>query len=85
MEIEKSENKVHKIEPVYLDVNSMILNSVEKFITELSDKVYTINKQIRRSPIVTRWIFEMKLKRAEDKLQLQKMLYDKLKKEYSKK
>ena len=85
METDKSKNMVNKIEPVYLDINSMILNSVEKDITELSDKVNTINKQIRRSTIVTRWIFELKLKRAVDKLQLQKMLYEELKKEYSKK
>jgi hypothetical protein len=82
--------KVTKPEPskkmtVHIDVNSIILDTILKGINELTEKEKAVNKQIVRSTVVTRWALNLKLRKVQDKLQIQQLLYEELKKEYSKK
>jgi hypothetical protein len=70
---------------VTIDVESIVLDTVLDEIKELSDKAKKIEKNIQLSTVLTRFFWKLKLERVQDKIQLQKLLYEELKKQYSKK
>lgn len=85
MEIEKQEIKSNKLDPVYIDIESIFLNTTLESIDKWKEKINAVNKQIVRSTVVTRWALQLKLRRLQDKLQMNQLLYEELKKQYSKK
>lgn len=75
------EDKTSKEPTMYIDVNSLVERAFLEIIKELSDKVNSIEKEIRISTVLTRFFLQLKLKKVQNKLSIQKQFYAEFKKQ----